>query len=151
MLDSKNPTHRQLFLLESNGDFVTANLVTKPSVKIDRTAWNTWSSTKREFTFLEVVEQQWVRSSDNGQFSKLHFLTTNIVVETGIQNPYTYYGIWKISNGMLCVNSTKERDKYCYQIVASSDGDIHSSIEYKNDEIHAYIKLIQINHLKTCH
>jgi hypothetical protein len=53
-------------------------------------------------------------------------------------------GHWLLKSGLLQVEINKGDNRYQFDVVACKDLNIHSAVEYKNQELHSYLKLVQV-------
>lgn len=53
-------------------------------------------------------------------------------------------GTWFLADGILHVKIVKGNNRYSFGVVGNADVNIHSAVEHKNEELHAYLKLAQI-------
>lgn len=57
--------------------------------------------------------------------------------------PCLLVGCWQLVDGVIEIEIIKDDNCYRCAVYANRDTSIHSAIEYKNDELHSYLKLIQ--------
>ncbi|KZX70009.1 hypothetical protein A3712_09610 [Vibrio sp. HI00D65] len=58
-------------------------------------------------------------------------------------NRFKTVGRWQLKDGLLHAEITKGDNRYEFAVVARADLNIHSAVEYKNGELHLYLKLVQ--------
>ncbi|PSU46910.1 hypothetical protein C9J12_17020 [Photobacterium frigidiphilum] len=102
-----------------------------------------WLETKRNFTIADVTAQHWIKTCSAG------YITEVILHSDGRLEEYTLFtrmktvGSWKLDDGVIELTITKGDNDYKCSIIANRNVNIHSAIEYKNNELHSYLKLAQ--------
>lgn len=102
-----------------------------------------WLATKREFQLPEIYDAHWIKSCTAGYITELVFTKNGSLTEFTLFDRLKTVGHWVLDDGLLYVSIFKGENQYDFVIVANSSVNIHSAIEYKNDELHSYLKLAQ--------
>ncbi|KAB2824779.1 hypothetical protein [Aliivibrio finisterrensis] len=102
-----------------------------------------WLATKREFQLPEIYDAHWIKSCTAGYITELIFTKNGSLTEFTLFDRLKTVGHWVLDDGLLYVSIFKGENQYDFVIVANSSVNIHSAIEYKNDELHSYLKLAQ--------
>ncbi|MEZ9721588.1 hypothetical protein AB4354_03005 [Vibrio splendidus] len=102
-----------------------------------------WRKTKRDFTVSDIQERVWVKSCPGGYITEVHFNADGSLIEYRLFDRFETTGQWKLKEGLLHVEILKGENRYQFAVVARADLNIHSAVEYKNGELHSYLKLVQ--------
>lgn len=138
----------QLFYYEEGGELLPQDQL--PALnKLGQTRFNDWIDRKRTFLPEEVYSQHWIKSCSKG------YITELILHKDGSLEEYTLFermktvGNWTLNEGILELEIRKKENVYTSSVIADWEAPIHSAIEYKNGELHAYLKLVQaLPHVK---
>ncbi|CAH0533672.1 hypothetical protein VST7929_01543 [Vibrio stylophorae] len=104
-----------------------------------------WCNKKRAIKRHEVSEQIWFKTCTQGYITELHFHPDGRVDEFTLFDRFHINGHWQLRHGILEVVLFKAENQYKFQVIANRIHPVHSAIEYKNGERHAYLKLGQLN------
>ncbi|WP_122046811.1 hypothetical protein [Vibrio atlanticus] len=102
-----------------------------------------WRDTKRDFIVSDIENRVWVKSCPGGYITEVHFNTDGSLMEYRLFDRFETTGQWQLKDGLLHVEILKGENRYQFAVVACADLNIHSAVEYKNDELHSYLKLVQ--------
>lgn len=106
--------------------------------------FQTWCEGKRELTINDVSGRVWVKSCPAGYITEVHFHLDGTLNEYRLFDRFETSGRWNLNSGLLEVAIEKGENQYRFAVVANRSQNIHSAIEYKNDELHSYLKLVQV-------
>ncbi|CAH6920291.1 conserved hypothetical protein [Vibrio chagasii] len=110
----------------------------------DSEAFWTWRETKRDFVVRDIENRVWVKSCPAGYITEVHFKGDGTLTEYRLFDRFKTVGRWQLKDGLLHVEITKGDNRYEFAVVARADLNIHSAVEYKNSELHSYLKLVQV-------
>ncbi|WP_375322507.1 hypothetical protein [Aliivibrio logei] len=133
---------QQLFLRETEGRPIIEGGC-QPLADIQIKQYDKWLSEKRDFSLEEIDESNWIKSCTAGYITELIFKATGSLTEFTLFDRLKTVGHWELVDGLLYVSIFKGENQYDFVVVANSCINIHSAIEYKNDELHSYLKLAQ--------
>ncbi|MFS1491500.1 hypothetical protein BCT96_019565 [Vibrio splendidus] len=102
-----------------------------------------WRKTKRDFTVSDIQDRVWVKSCSGGYITEVHLNADGSLIEYRLFDRFETTGQWKLKEGLLHVEILKGDNRYQFAVVARADLNIHSAVEYKNGELHSYLKLVQ--------
>lgn len=111
--------------------------------------FHTWRQQKRELTNDDVSDRVWVKSCPAGYITEVHFHPNGRLKEYRLFDRFETSGRWRLNNGLLEVSIEKGDNQYRLVVIANRGENIHSAIEYKNDELHSYLKLVQVEAVKS--
>ncbi|CAH7346775.1 conserved hypothetical protein [Vibrio chagasii] len=103
-----------------------------------------WRETKRDFVVRDIENRVWVKSCPAGYITEVHFKGDGTLTEYRLFDRFKTVGRWQLKDGLLHVEITKGDNRYEFAVVARADPNIHSAVEYKNSELHSYLKLVQV-------
>lgn len=103
-----------------------------------------WLSTKREIILDDIADTHWIKTCTAGYITEVIFHANGQVDEFRLFDRFHTHGRWQLTSGVLQVWIVKENNEYHFNILGNQNVNIHSAIEYKNDEIHSYLKLAQV-------
>ncbi|WP_087018377.1 hypothetical protein [Thaumasiovibrio subtropicus] len=135
--------HLQLFLRET-GDQRLVDLTDIPNALASTPAFNAWLKTKRAMTTEDVANTLWIKTCTAGYITELHFHPNGTLDEFRLFDRFHTEGHWQLADGLLHVTIFKGENRYTHCVVANKTSNIHSAIEYKNDQLHAYLKHAQV-------
>ncbi|CZF80847.1 hypothetical protein GCE9029_02231 [Grimontia celer] len=139
-----NSSYLQLFLRES-GTAAMLNIEQLPDVSdVDAIALFDWMSSKRSFSASEVRGQRWIKTCSAGYVTELLLNEDGTLEEFTLFNRLPTKGWWKLEQGVLDLEIVKNDNTYRSRVIANKSVNIHSAIEYKNGELHSYLKLAQV-------
>ncbi len=133
----------RLFIRESSGKSLKESDLVDLSID-KQTLYQTWRESKREFVEFEICEAPWIKSCPQGYITEVNFRSDGTLVENRLFDRFETKGRWSLESGILSVCIYKGDNRYEFQVVASASENIHSAIEYKNGELHSYLKLAQV-------
>lgn len=110
----------------------------------EQEAYAEWRKSKRDFLKEEVGLSCWIKSCTAGYITEVTFHDNGEVTEFTLFERLKTVGTWTVTAGILSVSIVKGDNHYDFLIVANSTLQIHSAIEYKNNELHSYLKLAPI-------
>lgn len=102
-----------------------------------------WLSNKRNFSLEEIASQQWLKTCSAGFVTELTFFPDGSLNEYTLFNRQQHSGWWELVDGVIEMVIHKGEDLFRCAVIANRTVNIHSAIEYKNDELHSYLKLAQ--------
>lgn len=117
----------------------TSPLWANPSAlsPIEAEAYETWASTKRDFSSGELVGQTWVKTSNPEHTFIVHFFSDGSFREHALFDPgKQWQGSWELADGAVRARvNTYELD-----IFANRDSSVYSGVEFAQDgkEPHSY-------------
>ncbi|WP_300178284.1 hypothetical protein [uncultured Aliivibrio sp.] len=141
-MKNKAVTLQQLFLRETLGRPI-AERGSQSLTEIQLEQYDQWLSEKRDFSVEEVCASHWIKSCTAGYITEVIFKASGSLTEFTLFDRLKTVGQWELDDGLLYVSIFKGENQYDFVIVANSSVNIHSAIEYKNDELHSYLKLAQ--------
>ena len=103
-----------------------------------------WRVTKRDFVISDIENRVWVKSCPGGYITEVHFHADGTLNEYRLFDRFETKGHWYLKDGLLHVEIIKGDNRYQFAVVANGDLNIHSAVEYKNEELHSYLKLVQV-------
>ena len=103
-----------------------------------------WSAIKRDFVISDIENRVWVKSCPGGYITEVHFHTDGTLNEYRLFDRFETKGHWYLKDGLLHVEIIKGDNRYQFSVVANGDLNIHSAVEYKNEGLHSYLKLVQV-------
>jgi hypothetical protein len=103
-----------------------------------------WCESKRNFVEEDVFGRTWVKSCPAGYITEVHFHSDGSLTEYRLFDRFETQGNWLLKSGLLQVEINKGDNRYQFDVVACKDLNIHSAVEYKNQELHSYLKLVQV-------
>ncbi|MEZ8035275.1 hypothetical protein [Vibrio crassostreae] len=109
----------------------------------DSEAFLVWRATKRDFVVSDIENRVWVKSCPGGYITEVHFKADGTLTEYRLFDRFKTVGQWQLKDGLLHVEITKGDNRYQFAVVARADLNIHSAVEYKNGDLHSYLKLVQ--------
>ncbi|NOJ05946.1 hypothetical protein F0236_19625 [Vibrio splendidus] len=110
----------------------------------DSAGFLAWRDTKRDFTVSDIESRVWVKSCPGGYITEVHFNADGSLTEYRLFDRFETTGQWQLADGLLHVEILKGDNRYQFAAVARADLKIHSAVEYKNGELHSYLKLVQV-------
>lgn len=141
--DTKQQTLLQLYCREQTDQ----PLISRTDVNIalyDSEAFLAWRETKRDFVINDIENRVWVKSCSGGYITEVHFHNDGTLNEYRLFDRFETKGHWYLKEGLLHVEIIKGDNRYQFAVVANGDLNIHSAVEYKNEELHSYLKLAQV-------
>ncbi|EAR53557.1 hypothetical protein SKA34_10500 [Photobacterium sp. SKA34] len=109
---------------------------------------NLWLETKRNFERNEIVEQVWIKTCSAGYITELRLHDDGTIDEYTLFNRLHTTGYWELVDGAIEIEIKKAESTYRFAVFANRHANIHSAIEYKNGELHSYLKLAQTRPIK---
>ncbi|MGR6834201.1 hypothetical protein [Aliivibrio wodanis] len=141
-MKNKTAILQQLFLRETQGrPIIERGCQSLTDIQIEQ--YDKWLSEKRDFLVEEICASNWIKSCAAGYITEVIFKESGSLTEFTLFDRLKTVGHWELDNGLLYVSIFKGENQYDFVIVANSNVNIHSAIEYKNDELHSYLKLAQ--------
>ncbi|KXF82375.1 hypothetical protein [Enterovibrio coralii] len=139
-----NNAYLQLFMRESK----TAAMLTLdklPDVSdVDAIALFDWMASKRSFSASELKGHRYIKTCSAGYITELCLNDDGTLDEYTLFNRLPTVGTWKLEQGILELEIRKGDNTYHSRVIANKAVNIHSAIEYKNGELHSYLKLAQV-------
>ena len=141
-MKNKTAILQQLFFRETQGrPIIERGSQSLTDIQIEQ--YDKWLSDKRDFLVEEICASNWIKSCTAGYITEVIFKESGSLTEFTLFDRLKTVGHWELDNGLLYVSIFKGENQYDFVIVANSNVNIHSAIEYKNDELHSYLKLAQ--------
>ena len=138
---SKEQSYLQLFFREC---------ISAPAMEVDELdqkwlnsdEYKEWLGTKSDITLAEVIESVWIKSCTAGYVTEVHFASDGTLNEYKLFDRLATTGHWTLNEGVLRVAIQKGDNQYQFGVIGSHMNSIYSAIEYKNDQLHSYLKLM---------
>ncbi|MGF1824384.1 hypothetical protein L4D17_04825 [Vibrio splendidus] len=146
MSELRNGTVQQIFLQLYCREQTELPLISRIDLDIDlydSEGFLAWRDTKRDFTVSDIESRVWVKSCPGGYITEVHFNADGSLTEYRLFDRFETTGQWQLKDGLLHVEILKGENRYQFAVVARADLNIHSAVEYKNGELHSYLKLVQ--------
>ncbi|MDX1303583.1 hypothetical protein [Photobacterium sp.] len=102
-----------------------------------------WLENKRNFTLVEIACQHWIKTCSAGYITELILHADGTLDEYSLFNRMKAQGHWSLVDGVIEIEINKGDNRYHCAVIANKTVNIHSAIEYKNGDLHSYLKLIQ--------
>lgn len=147
MTQLKNDTVQQILLQLYCRERTEQPLISRTDLDIalyDCAEFLNWRATKRGFVVSDIENRVWVKSCPGGYITEVHFHTDGTLNEYRLFDRFETKGHWYLKDGLLHVEIIKGDNRYQFAAVANGDLNIHSAVEYKNEELHSYLKLVQV-------
>ena len=147
MVELSSDTKQQILLQLYCREQTDQPLISRTDLNIalyDSEAFLAWRETKRDFVINDIENRVWVKSCPGGYITELHFHTDGTLNEYRLFDRFETKGLWYLNDGLLHVEIIKGDNRYQFAVVANGDLNIHSAVEYKNEELHSYLKLVQV-------
>ncbi|WP_060982480.1 hypothetical protein [Vibrio splendidus] len=147
MAELSNDTKPQILLQLYCREQTDQPLIPRTDLDIDlydSEAFLVWRATKRDFVISDIENRVWVKSCPGGYITEVHFKADGTLTEYRLFDRFKTIGRWQLKDGLLHVEITKGDNRYQFAVVARADLNIHSAVEYKNGELHSYLKLVQV-------
>lgn len=143
MSDNKTQKLLQLFYRESERvRLLGLDKLPTPDSK-EQDELQTWLAGKRDFSLTELTQQHWIKTCSAGYITELLLHPNGSLEEFTLFRRQKTRGEWQLVNGMLELTIYKDENRYSCTVVACQGSSIHSAIEYKNGQLHSYLKLAQ--------
>ncbi|MEC6798222.1 hypothetical protein VXS03_14255 [Photobacterium sp. S4TG1] len=104
---------------------------------------NLWLETKRNFQPEEIYQQYWIKTCSAGYITELRLHADGTLDEYTLFNRLHTQGQWQLVDGVIEIEIIKGDNCYRCAVYANRYVNIHSAIEYKNGQLHSYLKLAQ--------
>ncbi|MCW4447130.1 hypothetical protein OHV10_23200 [Vibrio splendidus] len=146
MSELQNETVQQILLQLYCREQTELPLISRIDLDIglyDNKGFLAWRDTKRDFTVSDIESRVWVKSCPGGYITEVHFNADGSLTEYRLFDRFETTGQWQLADGLLHVEILKGDNRYQFAVVARVDLNIHSAVEYKNGELHSYLKLVQ--------
>lgn len=134
---------QQLYLRETQGTAIL-DYVELSKASIDEDAFAVWQEQKGEFISQDVSASHWIKTCTGGYVTEVIFHQDGRLQEYTLFERLKTVGSWRIESGFLAIEIHKGDNTYTFYVVKNSELNIHSAIEYKNGELHSYLKLAPI-------
>ena len=147
MAQLQNHTVRQILLQLYCREQTDQPLISRADLDTslyDSEEYLNWRVTKRDFVIRDIENRVWVKSCPGGYITEVHFHADGTLNEYRLFDRFETKGHWYLKDGLLHVEIIKGDNRYQFAVVANGDLNIHSAVEYKNDELHSYLKLVQV-------
>ncbi|USD67563.1 hypothetical protein [Vibrio sp. SCSIO 43136] len=140
---TKTLVMQQLYMRENEPfELVEQNQVA--STPPDENYFAKWQETKRALVMADVVDTHWIKTCTAGYVTEVIFHQDGTLHEYRLFDRFETCGVWQLVQGILNVSIYKGDNHYQFAVVGNSKVNIHSAIEYKNGELHSYLKLGQV-------
>lgn len=133
----------QLFMRE-NGQ---QQLISQSELSLDiltTASYKIWVDEKRDIDVIDVADTHWMKTCTGGYITEVIFHTDGTLNEYRLFDRFETTGKWSLESGVLQVAIFKGENRYDFAVVGNASVNIHSAVEYKNGELHSYLKLAQI-------
>lgn len=147
MTELSSDTKQQILLQLYCREQTDQTLIPRTELDIDlydSEAFLVWRATKRDFVTSDIENRVWVKSCPAGYITEVHFHSDGSLTEYRLFDRFETQGHWLLKSGLLQVEIDKGDNRYQFDVVARKDLNIHSAVEYKNQELHSYLKLVQV-------
>lgn len=147
MVELSSDTKQQILLQLYCREQTDQPLISRTDLNIalyDSEAFLAWRETKRDFVISDIENRVWVKSCPGGYITEVHFHADGTLNEYRLFDRFETKGHWYLKDGLLHVEIIKGDNRYQFAVVANGDLNIHSAVEYKNEELHSYLKLVQV-------
>ncbi|MDR9827793.1 hypothetical protein RCJ22_19520 [Vibrio sp. FNV 38] len=134
---------KQLFHREQ-GEQRLVDIPQLKHLEIIEPIYQQWLAEKRSLEQDDVVGAHWIKTCTGGYITEVHFHCDGTLDEYRLFDRFVTRGRWSLSHGLLRIEINKGDNTYCFHVVGNKSINIHSAIEYKNDELHSYLKLAEI-------
>lgn len=114
------------------------------AIVTDEIDYQHWLSGKRAFTISDVADSHWIKTCTEGYVTEVVFHSGGLLNEYRLFDRFKTTGSWQLVDGLLHVEITKGDNTYRFAVVGNAEVNIHSAVEHKNDDLHAYLKLSQV-------
>ncbi|MEZ8824309.1 hypothetical protein AB6E04_08090 [Vibrio amylolyticus] len=101
-----------------------------------------WRRGKADIMDNEVLESPWIKTCTEGYITELIFYSDGTLDEYKLFDRLHTTGQWKLEDGLLIVRIIKGENQYEFTVIGQSENSLYSAIEYKNGELHSYLKLV---------
>ncbi|MCW8328686.1 hypothetical protein MD588_07680 [Photobacterium sp. SDRW27] len=109
----------------------------------EQTSMHEWLAGKRNFSRDEISPQHWIKTCSAGYITELILHPDGSLDEFTLFNRQRTAGFWELVDGVIEIEIYKGENRYRSAVIANKNTNIHSAIEYKNGELHSYLKLAQ--------
>ncbi|KAB0286841.1 hypothetical protein F2P58_19595 [Vibrio fortis] len=147
MVELSSDTKQQILLQLYCREQTDQPLISRTDLNIalyDSEAFLAWRETKRDFVINDIENRVWVKSCPGGYITEVHFHNDGTLNEYRLFDRFETKGHWYLKEGLLHVEIIKGDNRYQFAVVANGNVNIHSAVEYKNEELHSYLKLAQV-------
>ncbi|MGR5236001.1 hypothetical protein [Vibrio alfacsensis] len=134
----------QLYLRETEGAPIKDTADLEASLA-DAERFLKWKANKRDIRLEEVTDRCWIKSCTGGYITEVHLHAHGSLDEYTLFDSLHTTGHWELEEGVLHITIHKGSNTYQLSVVGSCRPAIHSAIEYKNGEIHSYLKLAPVS------
>ncbi|NVJ55629.1 MAG: hypothetical protein HWE19_04650 [Vibrionaceae bacterium] len=134
--------HLQLFWYEKHHTLLEMENL-PPLTPAQEQELREWAKTRRKILSYEVHQQPWVKVNVDGFSSILELKPNGTLVEKDLFSERGLQGLWKVNDGFLFVKVISGEFIVEYQIVGSTETNIHSGIEYINGKVSTYSKFVK--------
>ncbi|NOI77198.1 hypothetical protein F0224_16040 [Vibrio coralliilyticus] len=131
-----------LFWRESHEELRELKNIDETVQACDR--YEAWLDKKRQLTLCDIQETHWIKSCTGGYITEVVFNADGTLEEYRLFDRFPTQGHWQLHDGTLDVEIYKADNCYTFAVVGCQAVNIHSAIEYKNGELHSYLKLAQV-------
>ncbi|WNO11007.1 hypothetical protein [Teredinibacter sp. KSP-S5-2] len=132
----------QLFFYEESNELVAIENL-PPLNDTGLTRYNDWIEGKRTFALEEICTQHWIKTCSAGYITEVIFHPDGSLEEFTLFERNKTTGQWFLEEGILHLEIRKNESLYKSAVIADWSSPIHTAIEYKDDELHSYLKVIQ--------
>jgi len=147
MVELSSDTKQQILLQLYCREQTDQPLISRTDFNIalyDSETFLAWRETKRDFVISDIENRVWVKSCPGGYITEVHFHNDGTLDEYRLFDRFETKGHWHLKEGLLHIEIIKGDNRYQFAVVANGDLNIHSAVEYKNEELHSYLKLVQV-------
>lgn len=146
---NKEETLLQLFMRESpESELFSLDsfdlTVSENATVLKSEAFIEWAKTKRDLEHNDVATTHWIKTCTEGYITEVIFHKEGTLNEYRLFDRFPTQGFWYLTDGILKVEISKNENTYCFSVVGNAELNIHSAVEYKNNQLHAFLKLAQI-------
>ncbi|MDO6498270.1 hypothetical protein [Photobacterium sanguinicancri] len=103
-----------------------------------------WLESKRDFSIADTECRHWIKTCSAGHVTELQLHPNGTLDEFTLFRREQAKGVWCIEDGVIHVELHTAQHVYRYSIYANRTANIHSAVEYRDDSLHAYLKLAQV-------
>jgi hypothetical protein len=106
-----------------------------------------WLATRRIFALEEVADTVWVKTCTAGYITELHLHKDGTAEEYTLFSRKLVPGTWQLTDGQIEVTLAADDHRYRFAVIANAKSSIHAAVEYCDNDIHSYLKIMQLKPL----
>ncbi|OEF06497.1 hypothetical protein [Vibrio genomosp. F10] len=138
---NKEKVYLQLFHRECKGS-PAIEMETVDNEWLNTLDYKNWLASKSDILQDEVTDSLWIKTCTEGYITEVEFLPDGTLNEFKLFDRLPTTGHWALIDGVLSVSISKGDNRYQFFVIGRRENSIYSAIEYKNNQLHSYLKLI---------